>query len=60
MIYYDWKYVLEVDFANDVSKVKDAYLQYQGFKVADDPILLEWATSRPSTLSSRNQRSLRR
>ena len=39
IIYYDWKYVFEVDFANDVVRVKDAYLEYQGFKVADNPLL---------------------
>ena len=39
IICYDWKYVFEVDFANDVVRVKDAYLQYQGFKVADNPLL---------------------
>ena len=39
ILWYDWKYVFEVDFANDVVRVKDAYLQYQGFKVADNPLL---------------------
>ena len=28
---------LEVDFANDAIRVKDAFLQYQGFKVDDEP-----------------------
>ena len=32
ILYYDWKYIVEVDFANDVVVMKDAYLQYQGFK----------------------------
>ena len=40
VIYYDWKYILEVDFANDAVAVKDAYLEYQGFKIADKPLLL--------------------
>jgi phosphate-selective porin OprO/OprP len=40
VIYYDWKYVVEVDFANDSVRMKDAYLQYQGFKIADEPLLL--------------------
>ena len=39
VIYYDWKYILEVDFANDAVRVRDAYLEYQGFKIADDPLL---------------------
>ena len=39
ILWYDWKYVFEIDFANDVTRVKDAYLQYQGFKVWDDPLL---------------------
>ena len=37
ILWYDWKYVVEVDFANDSVIMKDAYLQYQGFKVADNP-----------------------
>ena len=40
ILWYDWKYVLEVDFANDAVRMKDAYLQYQGFKIADNPLLL--------------------
>jgi phosphate-selective porin OprO/OprP len=40
VIYYDWKYILEADFANDAVRVRDAYLEYQGFKIADDPLLL--------------------
>jgi phosphate-selective porin OprO and OprP len=39
ILWYDWKYVFEVDFANDVTRVKDAYLQYQGVKILDDPLL---------------------
>ena len=38
---YDWKYVFEVDFANDAVRMKDAYLQYQGFKIADEPAALQ-------------------
>jgi len=40
VIWYDWKYVVEVDFANDAVRMKDAYLQYKGFKIADEPLLL--------------------
>src|SRR4029453_1899932 len=40
ILYYDYKYVFEIDFANDVVRVKDAYLQYQGFRLADNPVLL--------------------
>ena len=36
--WYDVKYILEVDFANDVVAVKDAYLQYQGVKIGDTPL----------------------
>jgi len=38
VVYYDVKYILEVDFANDVVAVKDAYLQYQGVKIGDTPL----------------------
>jgi phosphate-selective porin OprO/OprP len=37
--WWDFKYVFEVDFANDDTRVKDAYLQYQGLKLSDTPIL---------------------
>ena len=40
ILLYDWKYIVEVDFANDAVVMKDAYLQYQGFKVYDEPLLL--------------------
>src|SRR5262245_48237964 len=40
ILWYDWKYVLEVDFANDTVRMKDAYLQYQGWKIWDNPLLL--------------------
>ena len=39
ILFFDWKYVLEVDFANDSVSMKDAYLQYQGFKISDEPLL---------------------
>ena len=38
ILYYDWKYVVEVDFANDSVVMKDAYLQYQGFKIDNTPV----------------------
>ncbi|MGH9808855.1 MAG: OprO/OprP family phosphate-selective porin, partial [Terriglobia bacterium] len=38
IVFYDWKYILEVDFANDDARVRDAYLQYQGFKIAGTPL----------------------
>ena len=38
VVYYDVKYILEVDFANDAVAVKDAYLQYQGVKIGDTPV----------------------
>jgi phosphate-selective porin OprO/OprP len=38
--FYDVKYILEADFANDGVAVKDAYLQYQGIKLGDTPLLL--------------------
>jgi len=28
VVFYDWKYKFEIDFANDEAAVKDAYLQY--------------------------------
>jgi phosphate-selective porin OprO/OprP len=40
ILWYDWKYIVEVDFANDSVVMKDAYLQYQGFKIADTPVWL--------------------
>jgi phosphate-selective porin OprO/OprP len=39
VVYYDVKYIIEVDFANDAVAVKDAYLQYQGVKIGDTPLL---------------------
>ena len=38
VVFYDVKYIVEVDFANDDTRVRDAYLQYQGVKLADTPI----------------------
>ena len=40
ILFYDWKYVIEADFANDAVRMKDAYLQYQGFKIYDEAVLL--------------------
>jgi phosphate-selective porin OprO/OprP len=40
ILFFDWKYVIEADFANDSVRMKDAYLQYQGFKVYDEALLL--------------------
>lgn len=31
VIYYDWKYKFEVDFAGDSAEIKDAYIAYTGF-----------------------------
>jgi len=36
--WWDFKYVFEVDFANDDTRVKDAYLQYQGLRFGDTPL----------------------
>jgi phosphate-selective porin OprO/OprP len=33
VLFYDWKYILEVDFANDTTAIRDAYLQYTGWPV---------------------------
>lgn len=33
VMFYDWKYILEADFANDEIRVRDAYLQYTGLPV---------------------------
>jgi len=33
VVFYDWKYILEVDFANDNAAIKDAYIQYTGWPV---------------------------
>jgi phosphate-selective porin OprO/OprP len=38
VVFYDVKYILEVDFANDAVAVKDAYLQYQGVKIGETPL----------------------
>jgi phosphate-selective porin OprO and OprP len=39
ILFYDWKYVIEVDFANDSVVMKDAYLQHQGYKIGEKPLL---------------------
>lgn len=39
VVFYDLKYVFEVDFANDTTAVKDAYIQYQGIKLGNDPLI---------------------
>jgi phosphate-selective porin OprO/OprP len=33
VVWYDWKYIAEVDFAGDSVAVKDAFLQYTGWPV---------------------------
>jgi phosphate-selective porin OprO/OprP len=40
VLYYDWKYIFEFDLANDSVRIRDAYLEYQGFKISEDPLLL--------------------
>jgi phosphate-selective porin OprO and OprP len=47
--WYDVKYILEVDFANDVVAVKDAYLQYQGVKIGDTPLYFRAGNFRTPT-----------
>ena len=37
--WWDYQYVLEVDFANDSTAIKDAYLQYSGLKIAGTSLL---------------------
>ena len=39
VVYYDWKYKFEVDFAGDGSEIKDAYVAYTGINFADLEIL---------------------
>jgi phosphate-selective porin OprO and OprP len=41
VMWYDWKYLFEVDFAagNQLVVVKDAYVQYQGWKIWDTPLI---------------------
>ena len=36
--FYDLKYVLEVDFAENAVSLKDAYIQYTGLKIGDAPL----------------------
>ena len=50
--WYDVKYILEVDFANDVVAVKDAYLQYQGVKIGDTPLYFRAGISGRRTRSN--------
>ena len=38
-LWWDYQYVLEVDFANDSTAIKDAYLQYSGLKIAGTSLL---------------------
>src|SRR4029079_4674587 len=38
-LFWDFQYVLEVDFANDATAIKDAYVQYSGVKLSDSPII---------------------
>lgn len=35
VVYYDWKYKFEVDFAGDGAEIKDAYLSYVGIDFLD-------------------------
>lgn len=51
VVYYDWKYILEVDFANDDTRVRDAYLQYQDSKLLTRLSISALAISRPPTRS---------
>ena len=46
IIWYDVKYILEVDFANDQVVTKDAYLQYQGVKIGDTPLIFRAGNTR--------------
>jgi phosphate-selective porin OprO/OprP len=51
VMFYDLKYVLEVDFANDSVVAKDAYLQYQGVKIGENPLLFRAGNFKtPNTL----------
>jgi phosphate-selective porin OprO/OprP len=38
VLFYDVKYILEVDFGNDAVAIKDAYIEYAGLKIADAPL----------------------
>ena len=40
VVYYDWNYKFEIDFAGDESEVKDAYISYTGIDFADLEIFL--------------------
>jgi phosphate-selective porin OprO and OprP len=44
VVYYDWKYKFEIDFAGDTSEVKDAYLAYAN-----------WAPTELSEIRAGNQ-----
>jgi len=40
VVFYDWNYKFEIDFAGDESEVKDAYVSYTGIDFADLEIFL--------------------
>lgn len=40
VVFYDWNYKFEMEFAGDEAEVKDAYIAYTGFDFADLEILV--------------------
>ncbi len=58
---YDWKYLVEVDFAGDKTVVKDAYMQYQGWKIGDTPLIFRVGNFKtPNTFEDLTSDQLRR